>query len=100
MKISDNSLVGRVVISGDGIAIGEVARIVVDTTDWRVETLQIALRKESAERIGLSHGVFRAAVIEIATSQIQSVGDAVVLGVAVDQLRAPEATPGESAQLH
>ena len=100
MKISDNSLVGRVVISGDGIAIGEVARIVLDTTDWRVESLQVALRKESAERIGLSHGVFRTAVIEIATQQIQSVGDAVVLGVAIDQLRGPDALPGEAAQLH
>jgi hypothetical protein len=65
-----------------------------------VESLQISLTKESAERIGLSRGVFRAAVIEIATNQVQSVGDAVVLSVELDQLRGPEAQPGESAQLH
>jgi len=75
MKISDDELRGRVVISGDGIAIGEVSRLFVDCTSWRVESIGVAL--------------------------IQSVGDAVVLAVKLDALRAadqPVAT--EPAPLH
>jgi sporulation protein YlmC with PRC-barrel domain len=97
MKISDDNLTGRVVISGDGIAIGEITRLFVDSASWRVESLQIALRKESAERIGIKHSMFHAATIEISVGLVQSVGDAVVLSVELSALRGPEATPPEPA---
>jgi sporulation protein YlmC with PRC-barrel domain len=101
MKVSNDNLVGRVVISGDGIAIGEIARLFVETTSWRVESLQVTLRKDSAERIGIRRSVFHSSTIEIATALVQSVGDAVVLSVALDALRAPEASSVKpSAPLH
>jgi sporulation protein YlmC with PRC-barrel domain len=98
MKISNDNLVGRVVISGDGIAMGEITRQFVETTNWRVEALQVELRKETAERIGIKHSMFHAPTIEIATALVQSVGDAIVLSVELDALRAPEASsPSQSA---
>lgn len=101
MKVSNDNLVGRVVISGDGIAIGEIARLFVETTSWRVESLQVTLRKDSAERIGIRRSMFHSSTIEIATALVQSVGDAVVLSVALDALRAPEASSAKpSAPLH
>jgi sporulation protein YlmC with PRC-barrel domain len=101
MKVSNDNLVGRVVISGDGIAIGEIARLFVETTSWRVESLQVTLRKDSAERIGIRRSMFHSSTIEIATALVQSVGDAVVLSVALDALRAPEASSVKpSAPLH
>lgn len=101
MKVSNDNLVGRVVISGDGIAIGEITRLFVDTASWRVESLQVALRKDSAERIGIKRSMFHASTIEIVTELVQSVGDAVVLSVVLDALRAPEAPSAKpSAPLH
>ena len=104
MKISGDDLVGRIVVSGDGIAIGEVTRLFVDSATWRVESLQVALRKESAERIGVKHGMFHKPSIEIATRLVQSVGDAVVLTIALDALRTPAdpqpSEPSEPAPFH
>ena len=91
-------------VSGDGIAIGQVTRLFIDSTSWRVESLQVTLRKESAERIGLKHGMFHKPIIEIATRLVQSVGDAVVLSIELDGLRTPEGPlptePTEPAPLH
>ena len=87
-----------------GIAIGEVERVFVDSATWRVESLQVTLRKESAERIGVKHGLFHKPVIEIATRLVQSVGDAVVLAIPLDALRTPEeavqAEPGAAPPVH
>lgn len=87
MRLSDDNLRGRTVIASDGLAIGEVAVLFLDSEGWRVESLQVKLRKDVAERLGAGHGMFRAGALEIPTQMVQSVGDAVVLSVAVDELR-------------
>lgn len=94
MRLSNDSLRGRTVISADGLAVGEVTAVFLDTDLWRVETLQVKLRKEIADRVGADHGMFHAGSIEIPTSMVQSVGDGVVLSVPVDALR--QALPGAS----
>jgi len=101
MRLSDDNLHGRVVISGDGIAIGEITRVFLDSSEWRVEALQVKLRRESAERLGANRSMFHAATLEIPTRMIQSVGDAVILSVPLDGLRSAEsAQPSESAPAH
>jgi sporulation protein YlmC with PRC-barrel domain len=95
MKTSNDHLMGRTVISGDGIVIGEIRGLLVDTTLWQVVALQVALRKESGERIGIKHSIFHTSTLEIAVAQIQSVGDAIVLSVALDALRPPNASSPE-----
>lgn len=94
MRLSDDNLRGRTVIASDGLAIGEVGVLFLDSEAWRVESLQVKLRKDVAERLGAGHGMFRAGVLEIPTQMVQSVGDAVVLSVAVDELR--QVLPGAS----
>ena len=79
-------------ISADGLAVGEVTALFLDTDLWRVETLQVKLRNEIADRLGADHGMFRAGSIEIPSGMVQSVGDGVVLSVPVDALR--QALPG------
>jgi len=93
MKIASDDLIGRIVVCADGIAVGEVIRLFVDSTSWQVETLQVMLRKESSERIGVKHSLFHRPSIEIATRLVQSVGDAVVLSIALDELRTPNGPP-------
>ena len=98
MRLSDENLRGRVVIASDGLAIGEIAALFLDDSTWRVESLRVELRKDVADRLGADRSLFHVGVLEIPIRMVQSVGDAVVLSVAVDELRqvlpgAAEPTP-------
>lgn len=97
MRVSDESLRGRNVIASDGVAIGQVTALFLDANQWRVESLQVKLHKDIADRVGAEHTWFRAGALEIPTRAIQSVGDAVVLSVAVDELRRLLPAAGEPA---
>jgi len=87
MRLSDDNIRGRTVISADGQAIGAVTALFVDPTSWRVESVSVELQKDIADRVGASRSLFRRGVIEIPVALIQSVGDTVLLGVVVDDLR-------------
>jgi len=100
MRLSDANLRGRTVIASDGLAIGEIAALFVEGDSWRVESLQVKLRKEVADRLGADRGVFHAGALEIPTSMVQSAGDAVVLSVAVDELRQVLPGDNQSAPAH
>ena len=87
MRLSDDTLRGRSVIASDGLVIGELAVLFVDCDAWRVESIQIKLRNEIADRLGADRSIFHAGALEVPVSMVQSVGDAVVLSVPVDGLR-------------
>jgi sporulation protein YlmC with PRC-barrel domain len=87
MTFSDDSLRGRAVISADGLAIGEVTVLFINSQEWRVEALEIKLGKEVADRLGADRSFMHAGALEIPTSMIQSVGDSIVLSVGIDELR-------------
>jgi sporulation protein YlmC with PRC-barrel domain len=100
MRLSDQNLNGRTVIASDGLALGEIAALFLDSDTWRVESLQIKLRKEIADRLGAGRSIFRAGVVEVSVQMVQSVGDAVVLSVAVDELRQVIPEEREPAPAH
>lgn len=100
MRLSDDNLRGRTVIASDGLAIGEIVALFLDSDAWGVESLQVKLRKDIADRLGVDRNIFHAGTLEIATSMIRSVGDAVVLTVPTDQLRQILSPAGESAPSH
>jgi sporulation protein YlmC with PRC-barrel domain len=100
MRLSGENLRGRSVIASDGLLIGEVALLFVDSEAWHVESVQVRLRKEVAVRLGAGRSIFRAPTLEIPTSMIQSVGDTVVLSVAIDGLRQVLSGAEESAAAH
>ena len=103
MRLSDENLRGRTVISADGTAIGSVAELFVSSSDWRVESIRVELRKDVADRIGADRTIFHRGSIELPVTFIQSVSDAVVLSIDVEKLRevhrpaGAEATPQPSA---
>jgi sporulation protein YlmC with PRC-barrel domain len=100
MRLSDQNLRGRTVIASDGLALGEIAALFLDSDTWRVESLQIKLRKEIADRLGAGRSMFRAGAVEVSIQMVQSVGDAVVLSVAVDELRRVLPEVSEPAPAH
>lgn len=87
MRLSDENLRGRTVIAADGQAIGEVASLFLDSSSWQVESLQIKLRKEVADQLGATRGIFHSATLEVPIGMVQSVGDAVLLSVSAGELR-------------
>lgn len=87
MQVSDESLRGRTVIAADGQAIGEVAAMFIDTSTWMIVAVQIKLSKSTAEQLGASTGLFRAATLDLPVRLIQSVGDAIVLSAPTLELR-------------
>ena len=93
MRLSDESLRGRTVISADGSAIGSLAALFIDSADWRVESIRIELQKDIADRIGASRTLLHRGTIELPVSFIQSVGDAVVLSIDVEKLREVHRAP-------
>ena len=87
MRLSDNTVRGRTVISADGRAIGTIVELFISAADWRIEAIRIELRNDIADRIGANRTFFRRATIELPATFIQSVSDAVVLTVDVEHLR-------------
>jgi sporulation protein YlmC with PRC-barrel domain len=100
MRLSDENLRGRTVIGADGRAVGEVAALFLDSDAWSVESIQVKLRKEVADQLGASRSMFHAGTVEVPVRLVQSVGDAVVLSIAVDGLREVLPGEGESASAH
>jgi sporulation protein YlmC with PRC-barrel domain len=100
MRLSDENLRGLTVIASDGLAIGEIALLFLEGDSWRVESLQVKLRKDIADRLGADRSMFHAGALEIPIRLVQSVGDAVVLSVAVDDLRQVLPPAGETAGVH
>jgi sporulation protein YlmC with PRC-barrel domain len=99
MRLSDESLRGRTVISADGNAIGSLAELFISSSDWRVESIRIELQKDIADRIGASRTLFHRGTIELPVSFIQSVGDAVVLSIDVEKLREVHRSPERDVAL-
>ena len=100
MRLSDETLRGRTVIASDGLAIGEIAALFIDSDAWRVESIQVKLNKDIADRIGAGRSMFHAGAVEIPIRMVQSVGDAVVLSAAVDELRQALPSTSEPAPAH
>jgi sporulation protein YlmC with PRC-barrel domain len=96
MRLSDENLRGRTVISADGQAVGEVAAVFLDSDTWQVESLQLKLRKEVADELGATRSLFHAGTLELPVLMVQSVGDAVVLSISAGELRQVLPTAGDS----
>ena len=94
MRLSDESMRGRTVIASDGLEIGSISLLFINSESWRVESLQVRLHSDVADRLGANRSWLHAGEVEIPIRMVQSVGDAVVLSVAVDELR--QVLPGAS----
>lgn len=97
MRLSDKSLHGRTVISADGKVVGSLSELFISTSEWRVESIRIDLNKDIADRIGANRTIFHRGTLELPIGLVQSVSDAVVLAVDVEQLREVNRPPATDA---
>jgi sporulation protein YlmC with PRC-barrel domain len=87
MRLSDENFRGRTLIAADGEAMDEVNALFLDSDGWRVESILIKLRKDVADQLGATRGIFHAGTLEVPVRLVQSVGDAVILLVPAPELR-------------
>jgi len=87
MRLSDGNLRGRTIIAADGQVIGDISGLFFDNETWRIDAVQVELRKETADLLGAARSMFRAGSLDIPIGMIQSVGTTVVLSVRSDDLR-------------
>jgi sporulation protein YlmC with PRC-barrel domain len=87
MRITDDNIHGRPVLTADGLAIGEVTKLYVEGSGFALDGIAIKLRKEIAERLDLKHSTFRKANLEVPAALVQSVADVVLLSARFDELR-------------
>ncbi len=87
MRLSDEGIRGKTVISAEGQAIGDVAALLFDSESWHVDSIRVKLRKQVADHLGAQRGRFHAGTVDLPVRMIQSVRDTVVLSVATEELR-------------
>jgi sporulation protein YlmC with PRC-barrel domain len=98
MRITDDNLHGRVVLTADGLAIGEVNKLFFHGGQFALDALEIKVRKEIAEKLGLKHSTFHPATMEIPVGFVQSVGDVVLLTAKLEELQMIHPTNGARDQ--
>ncbi|CAM4540624.1 PRC-barrel domain containing protein [Myxococcus xanthus] len=64
-----------------------VEALSIDGETWKVEGLQVKLRSEAADQLGVFWNYFHAGRVELPTRIVHSVSDTVLLSVSLDELR-------------
>jgi len=107
MRLSDQSLHGKHVITADGTIIGNVHAVYIDGANLHLDCLAVEVRKELADRLGVQRSLFHKGVVEIPADQIQFIGQTIILSVPFAGVRAaspqstethPAAKPPEPTQ--
>lgn len=78
-QTSNQTLLGKKIVTQDGREIGHVDAVFVDTDDWRVDQLAVKLRKDVLEELSLRRPLIGTQVVRIPTDQIAGASDTVVL---------------------
>lgn len=89
LNMTDSQLVGRRVVSQDGLLLGDVSDLVIDTGTWQVVQLAIRLRRSALEALRLKKPLFGTHTIRLAAADVSGVGDAVVLRQRRDEIKFP-----------
>lgn len=84
--VSARDLVGRHVMSQDGHHLGDVVRLAIDTSTWRVSIIAVRLRRSLLESLGLEKPWMGSQIVWIHAHEL-SPGDTLVLDRALADLR-------------
>jgi len=95
--VYEEAMSGHAVIDSTGRVIGEVVGQVLDVESWHVAALRVKLNSAVTAELAASHGMFRAARLDVPTEFIQGVTDTVILRGPASALRTLEAEAGQQA---
>jgi sporulation protein YlmC with PRC-barrel domain len=103
MHLKLSELKGRPVLDANGRVIGKIKAPLVELETWLVDALRVTLRRAVARDMAIAWSFWRRATMDIPTGQIHAAGDAIILRIAVAELReaTPEALPDAAfASIH
>ena len=82
--VSLKSLLGKGVITSDGVYVGEVIDVDV-SEDWRVVKLVVKLKRDAPKSLGSRMALRRRGAIDV--SKVKGLGDYVTLSVSFSELK-------------
>jgi len=86
MNTSLDNLPGISVLDRTGRALGTITRVLVDTESWAVRALQVRLRRQTAQDLGVRWSPFHQPTMDVPTGLVLAAGDAVILRATLDEL--------------
>lgn len=87
MEMSLKMLEKMQVVTTDGRKIGTVKKSEIDTANWRVRSLTIAVRKEDTAHLGLQKPLLHTALIDVGTERVTNLSDYVTLNISEQELK-------------
>jgi len=93
--MSNNELVGKMIVAGDGREVGEVDNVYIDVAQWRVTAIGVRLRREVLEELHLRRPLLGSQTIRLPVEQVAAVSDTVVLKPALAEVSFFGGTPAE-----
>lgn len=87
MHVQLDKLRGRAVVDANGSILGRVREPLVDMETWLIDALRVRPKRAICDELGLHWSFFRRPTIDIPTGQVQAAGDAILLRVAIGDLR-------------
>jgi sporulation protein YlmC with PRC-barrel domain len=106
MHVRLDELRGKKVFDANGRTVGRIQAALVDMETWLVDTLRIALVRQSAADLEMPwsfwQAFWRPPTIDVTTGLIHAAGDAIILRVSLGELRETATPIGEemAAALH
>jgi sporulation protein YlmC with PRC-barrel domain len=73
--------------TSDGFMLGEVHSAELDTSNWQIINLFVALSEEASKKMGFKHPYLGKIVVCLPVSNVESIGDKAVLNKTTEELR-------------
>lgn len=92
-------IIGKEVITKDGVDMGQVKNLSVDFESWRVVELVVKLERDVLERLNLKRPMIGTQDIVVSSADVSGVADKVVLSqpLEVYAREAPQAEPVDAS---
>jgi sporulation protein YlmC with PRC-barrel domain len=73
--------------TSDGFLLGEVHSAELDTSNWQIINLFVALSEEASTRLGFKHPFLGKVIVCLPVSTVESISDKVALNKSIDELK-------------
>ncbi len=73
--------------TSDGFLLGEVHSAELDTSNWTIINLFVALSEEASTKLGFKHPYLGKVIVCLPVSIVESISDRVALNKSIDELK-------------
>ena len=87
MHVQLEKLRRREVVDATGSIVGRVREPLVDMETWTIDALRVRPTRHAAGELGLKWSFWKRPTIDIPTGQVQAASDAIILRIALGDLR-------------